>query len=343
MRKPKIAILGSPSHIAKGLINNFLQDGEFSLDLYTRSSDKVRSFLSHIGKSPGKNCVIHNGYRDFLEPSYDVLINCVGVGTFKKLRGDYAQYFTVTEEYDNLAIKYLQDRPDTLYISFSSGAVYGRELSAPADENAANCIHVNHITTNDYYAIARLNAETKHRAFGNLRIVDLRVFSYFSRFIDLEDGYFITEVLDCILRNKVLMTDDVNMVRDYIHPQDLFSMILKCMDAGKINAAFDAISAKPVEKMEILDYFSSIYGLKYEIGRTLSHFSATGAKNIYCSSYNSAASIGYRPAFSSMDAIKEEAKYIVEPFLGQKKSNLVPKLSLGTRLLSQFGNQILPP
>jgi len=103
----------------------------------------------------------------------------------------------------------------------------------------------------------------------------------------------------------------VNIVRDYIHPEDLFSIIRKCMGARKINAAFDVISTKPVEKKEILDYFSSEYGLKHKIARSLSHGSATGSKNIYCSKYKSAKSIGYKPSFSSMDAIKEESKYIL--------------------------------
>lgn len=307
----KIAILGSTSHIAKGLINNFIQNSRFSLDLYTRSPNKVYNFLAAIGKTADKDCIIHKGYSGFLKYAHDVIINCVGVGTLNKLQGNYTNYFMVTEEYDNLIIEYLLKNLDTLYISFSSGAVYGRGLSAPAEEDTANNIRVNHVAVEDYYAIARLNAEAKHRAFGDLRIVDLRLFAYFSRFIDLTDGYFITEVMDCILNKKVLATNNVNIVRDYVHPEDLFSIIRKCMDAGKVNAAFDVISAKPVEKREILDYFSLEDGLKYEISRSLGHVSPTGTKNIYYSNYNNVACIGYKPAFSSMDAIKEESKYII--------------------------------
>ena len=193
----QVSLLGSTSHIAKGLINNFLNSGEFSLHLYTRSPDKVRSFLGAIGKSPEKDCVIHEGYNDFMKCSYDVVINCVGVGTLNKLQGKYTKYFTVTEEYDNLVIEYLRNCcSDALYISLSSGAVYGGDFSAPVEENTVNSLRVNHIGKEDYYAIVRLNAEAKHRAFNNMKIVDLRIFSYFSRFVDLTDGYFITEVLD---------------------------------------------------------------------------------------------------------------------------------------------------
>lgn len=312
MGKTSIAILGATSHIAKGLIDNFLQREDVCLHLYTRSPDNVLSFLDVIGKSREKSCVIHDSYGDFVKCYYDVIINCVGVGTASKLRGNYSRYFTVTEEYDNLAIGYARDIcPDTLYISFSSGAVYGRELASAAEENTAHSIRVNHICSHDYYAIARLNAEAKHRAFTHLNIVDLRLFSYFSRFIDLTDGYFITDAINCILNKKILTTDAVNIVRDYVHPQDLFSIIKKCMDIGKINAALDVISVRPVTKNEILDYLSQEYGLKYEISHSVSSTSATGAKNIYCSAYNKALEIGYKPKFSSMDTIKEESKYLI--------------------------------
>ncbi len=312
MKKTKIAILGATSHIAKGLVNNFLQDGEFDLHLYARSPDKVRRFLNVIKKSAGKKSVIRNGYADFLKYSYDVVINCVGIGTLNKFKGDYSKYFTVTEKFDNLAVEYLQNvNSDALYISFSSGAVYGRKCQSPAQENTENCLRVNHIIPQDYYAISRLNAEAKHRSFKNLKIVDLRLFSYFSRFIDLTDGYFITELLNCILEHKIFMTDSANFTRDYLHPKDLHSAVIKCMKIGKINAAFDIVSAKPVSKKEIIDYFSAAYGLKYKISRRLKAISATGKKNIFCSKYNNAKKIGYKPAFSSMDTIQQESKYIL--------------------------------
>lgn len=312
-KKAKIAIFGSTSHIAKGLINNFLENGEFSLHLYSRSADKVYSFVDAIGKSPDQNCVIHEGYEDFLKSSYDVIINCVGTGTLNKLQGDYTKYFTVTEKYDNLAIEYLHNNhPDTLYISFSSGAVYGRNYSKPMNEDTINSIQVNHVASEDYYALVRLYAETKHRAFKDLKIVDLRLFSYFSHFIDLTDNYFITELLDSLLQKKMFVTGSVNIVRDYVHPQDLFSIIHLCMKAGKINTAFDIVSTKPVQKREILAYFSSEYNLKYKVNESLSPISATGSKNIYYSKYNKATSIGYKPVFTSLETIQKEAKYLLK-------------------------------
>lgn len=312
MKKKSIAILGATSHIAKGLIARFLKDKECRLHLYTRSPGKLRVFLTRIGKPSVNRCVVHEGYRNFTKSRYDVLINCVGAGTERKLQGNYSNWFILTEEYDNLAIECLRKAcPNALYISFSSGVVYGNKFLAPAEENTINKIDVNHIAVEQYYAIAKLNAEVKHRSFKDLRIVDLRIFSYFSRFIDLNDEYFIAEALSCVLNKRVFVTSGVNFTRDYIHPQDLYSLIGKCMNAGEINQAFDVISAGSVEKKEILDYFSLEYGLKCIVTRFFTHFSLTGEKNMYCSNYNSAAKIGYRPAFRSIDTIKDESKYII--------------------------------
>ena len=70
--------------------------------------------------------------------------------------------------------------------------------------------------------------------------------------------------MESILNNTVLVTDSTNIVRDYLHPEDLFAMIVTCIHAGKINQALDVNSRSPVSKQEILDYFSSEYGLQYE-------------------------------------------------------------------------------
>ena len=311
----KIAIMGATSHIAKGLTERFLRRREDHLYLFTRSAGKITEFASNIAAFSGANYTICANYSDFHSYAYDVIVNCIGVGTQNKLRGDYTRYFTVTEEFDNMVIQYLNGKSrNSLYVSMGSGAVYGRDHLAPVDENSVNRVTVNRITVQDYYSIARLNAEAKHRAFSRLNIIDLRVFSYFSRFIDLTDGYFITDVLNSILNGRTLVTDPVKMVRDYLHPDDLFLMINKCLDAGKINCVFDVASSGPVEKKEILEYFATNYGLKYTIGAPLDSFSATGQKSTYCSAYNAAERIGYKPVYSSMDAIKQESKPILHRF-----------------------------
>jgi nucleoside-diphosphate-sugar epimerase len=311
MTNIKIAILGATSHIAKGLIFHFLQKRGFVLHLFTRSPETTDEFLCSLDKAAGTGCFIHEGYSDFHHWLYDAVINCIGVGAARKLKGDYTLYFTVTEEFDNLVISYLQKHPDTLYISIGSGAVYGPAHAAPVTQSSSNSVSVNHPAPQDYYGIVRLNAEAKHRAFRELHIVDLRVFAYFSRFIDLSEGYFITEIMDAILNGKVLLTDGLNMVRDYLHPEDLFSMVCRCIQRRRINTAFDVVSAKPCDKWEILESFSRKYGLRFEIVTDLGYTSATGRKNVYCSNYQAAFQFGYVPKHTSISTLLDEADRIL--------------------------------
>jgi nucleoside-diphosphate-sugar epimerase len=305
--------MGATSHIAKSLIQRFLHNGDDHMYLFGRRADKIQQFLDAIGRPGNGNYTICLDYQAFSSFSYDVIINCVGVGTRNKHDFDFTRYFTVTEEFDGLAIGYLQNRnPNVIYISFSSGAVYGRGFATPVEEDSVNSLQVNHVVPEDYYGIVRINAEAKHRAHRRLRIIDLRIFSYFSRYINLADGYFITDVMEAILNNKVLVTGSTNIVRDYLHPEDLFAMIIKCIHAGKINRAIDVNSSCPVAKQEILDYFTSEYGLKYESRHHSENASATGAKSNYYSACHWAYQIGYIPQFSSMDTLKHEARYILD-------------------------------
>jgi nucleoside-diphosphate-sugar epimerase len=141
--------------------------------------------------------------------------------------------------------------------------------------------------------------------------VDLRIFSYFSRYIDLTDGYFITQVLNAVLTGEVLETDAVDILRDYLHPDDLFAMVQKCLQVGRVNAAYDVCSKKPVRKKNVLGYFKEVYGLKVCLKSSMKHDGATGAKNVYCSTFRKAKKIGYRPRYSSLDTLKMEAGYLL--------------------------------
>jgi hypothetical protein len=310
MKQLKVVILGAGSHIAKGLIYNFLKTENVDLHLYTRSPEKVLSFVNSQEKSLATNFVVHENYVNLFASNCDILINCVGVGTANKLDFDFSRWFTVTEEFDNLSLAYLLQNPETLYINFSSGAVYGT-FSTPANENTTNNIQINNIQSKDYYSIARINAEAKHRAFSEFKIVDLRIFSYFSRFTDLTDNYFLDEIISAVLNKKVFLTNDINIVRDYIGHHDLFNLILQCYRGGKLNTAFDVISKGQVEKFAIIDYFASQYGLKYEIKKSLDIQSGTGMKNNYYSTYNKALEIGYESEYTSLGTIAEESIFVI--------------------------------
>jgi nucleoside-diphosphate-sugar epimerase len=304
-----IAILGSNSHIGKGLIDRFMRYNASSLRLFTRSPESLVEFLGRLGHIPDNHCYIEDGYNGFYRERYDVIINCIGIGAPNKLSGRFSDWFTVTEEYDNLTLDYLRQKTDTLYINFSSGAVYGQNLQKPVDENSANSISVNRISIANYYAVAKLNAEAKHRSLEGLNIIDLRIFSYFSRFIDINSGYFITEILQCLLKKTPFITNDLNIIRDYIHPDDLYNLVSLCIRKPGLNTALDAYSAKPCEKREIIQYFTQRHGLRSIVNESFDKASPNGLNVVYCSRYNGARSLlNYNPAYSSLQTIDLECR-----------------------------------
>jgi nucleoside-diphosphate-sugar epimerase len=312
MSRPVVVILGANSHIARGLTLRFRQEDRCVLHLFTRRPGPAVAFLESVGLAEGDGIVCHHGYHDLPAVEFDAVINCVGTGTRARMDGDYSRYFTVTEEFDNLAIGCLRERPrGARYISVSSGAVYGRAHSCPVSAESCNTIAVNRVAPEDYYGIARLYAEAKHRSLGQLSIVDLRLFSYFSRFIDLSDGYFITDLLTCLIRHTTFVTSPENMVRDYLHPDDLFRMVRICLDGPAMNRAFDVVSREPIDKLQLLDHFSKAHGLQVEFAAGRRESSATGSKSTYCSAYDAAGSVGYSPAFSSLETIDMESRALL--------------------------------
>jgi nucleoside-diphosphate-sugar epimerase len=305
--KKQIAILGATSHIAKGLIFNFLKSNEYSLSLFARNTDDVNRFLASLNYDFDK--VYH--IDTFPNGKYDIIINCIGVGTPKNANIVGRQILFITEFFDNLIINYLKLNPDTLYINFSSGAAYGTNFFQPVALGYKNSIDINNIRSTDYYGIAKLHSETKHRAFNELNIVDLRVFSYFSHFIDLSAGYLITDMINSILLKKTFVTDNSEIVRDYVVPSDLYTLVLCCITASKLNNAFDVYSKAPISKMDIIKLFETYFNLKISITDQFIYSNASGDKNNYYSNNYFASSIGYNPKYSSKEGLCFETKLLI--------------------------------
>lgn len=293
--KKRIAILGATSHIAKGLIINFLEDKKSSLSLFARAPSRVMYFLKENGFEP--NCPI-NGFRKFERGQYDVIINCIGLGTPSRIARAGGNVLSLTEEFDRIALRYLKKYPKALYINFSSGAVYSVSSGDLKPEH--------------FYGLAKLYQEAKHRVLDKLNIVDVRVFSYFSRFINLDSGYFLTELIKSIKKREVFVTNPRDFTRDFLSSEDLFSLICLVIKAKPFNDVIEAYSSKPVTKFELLDYFVKDYPLKYRIKRKLRLDSPTGQKDHYCSHSRKARDlIGYKPKFSSIETVVKEAKYLI--------------------------------
>ena len=304
--RTKIAILGATSHIACGLISRLLADARFELSLFGRSTARIHHFLGDIGASGA--ALVSDRFSALNDQPHDVVINCVGAGTPSQLGGDLSAWFTITEEFDNLALSHLrQVNPDAMLIAFSSGAVYGLAAQPPFDDDSRLSLAVNCLSKPDFYTIARLHAEAKHRAMTRLRIADLRIFAYYSRFMSAGAGYFMSDVLRSLLTGTPLLTHGDDMTRDYIAPDDLFQLVLRCLDTPDINGAFDACSAAPVSKSAILKCFGDVFGLRWTIADR--EASPNGDKNIYYSrSQRATTALGYRPTMTALEGLVLETR-----------------------------------
>jgi nucleoside-diphosphate-sugar epimerase len=307
-RSRMIAVLGATSQIAKGLIENYLKRTGSKLYLYARRKEKVKEFLSTFESDNGSKIL---DFEDFDEYDYDVIINCVGYGTPQKVIRFADEILQTTEKYDNVALNYLASHTAAMYINFSSGAVYGKCFEKPADENTLFQLKINRIGINDYYALSKIYSEAKHRSTERYNIADIRVFAYFSKYIDTAGKYFITELVDCLIKKKPFLTTSNDMVRDYTHPDDLFQLVNKCTENQKLNGAYDAFSKKPVSKFELLDYLKMNYGLIYTIKDNIQVVNATGNKSMYYSVKYNAEEIGYSPKYTSLESIDKVLRNIL--------------------------------
>jgi nucleoside-diphosphate-sugar epimerase len=306
--KKRIAILGATSHIAKGLIFNFLNSDEYQISLFARNTGGTGEFLSQIGADRSPE-IFH--IDSFPNGEYDAIINCIGVGTPKNANTAGRQIIFITEQFDNLVLKYVESHQETLYINFSSGAAYGAQFAVPVTQGYKNCLDINNIKSSDLYGIAKIHSEAKHRAFGELNIVDLRVFSYFSRFVDLSAGYLITDMINSIINNRPFITNNNDIIRDYVIHSDLFRLVQRCLNQKKINTSFDVYSKAAVSKMALLDLFGKHFGLTCRITESYTYVNATGDKTNYYSENRDAEKIGYLPSLTSEEGLVLETKRIL--------------------------------
>ena len=205
----------------------------------------------------------------------------------------------------------MKNFPKTKLINFSSGAVYGGQFSSPIKNTSLIDENFNCMNIKSKYILSAIRSEIKHRTLKNLNIIDLRLFSFFSRFINLDTKFLICEMVSSIMQNKKFLTDETDFYRDYIHPKDLFSYVKKCIYGNSLNGVFDVCSKKPIGKFELLNFLKEKYGLQYEIDSGVKFSNPTGFKRNYYSESRKVESLGHKPEYSSMDTILDELSFII--------------------------------
>ncbi len=306
----RIAILGATSQIAKDLIVAFSKQDSHELILFARRPEAVMNWLNSVDLQ-GRHSV-----KDFstfsTDEHFDALLNFVGVGDPAQAAAMGASIFDVTLKYDQLALNYIEQHPLCRYLFLSSGAAYGASFEAPVDENTNAVIAIKNLQPQEWYGVAKLHAECRHRSHPEWPIIDIRVFNYFSRTQDISARFLITDIVRAIRDKTVLKTSSDYIVRDFIHPSDFYRLVIALLTSAPTNAAVDCYSKAPIDKPTLLAAMQEKYGLQYDIVETAIAINATGSKAYYYSMNKLAADFGYTPFLTSLEGLLEETVAVMQ-------------------------------
>lgn len=304
----RIAMLGATSQIAKDLIVSMAHAGEQQLLLFARRPDEVTRWLASVGLS-GRYPVAD--FTEFSQYEYDAIINFVGVGNPALTAAMGNAIFDITLRFDDMILGYLQDHPTCRYLFLSSGAAYGSRFDVPATRETPSVIPLNQLSPQDWYGVAKLHAECRHRASPALAIIDMRVFNYFSGTQDIEARFLITDILRAIRDDRVLQTSPDDMMRDFLHPIDFYQLVKALLTAPPVNTVVDCYSLAPIDKLSLLAAMQNQFGLKYETTVVPGSVNATGVKPYYYSQNTRAADFGYRPSLTSLEGVLQASAQLL--------------------------------
>lgn len=305
----RIAILGATSQIARDLIASFSADEKILLHLFARRPDEVKKWLPSVGLDDSYPV---DGFTEFLKQEFDAVINFVGAGDPAQIATMGSSILDVTLCFDEMVLEYLKTHPACRYLFMSSGAAYGSRFTEPAKRDTLAIVPINDLAPQDWYGVAKLHAECRHRAHPEFAIFDIRVFNYFSRTQDIEARFLITDILRAIRDKTVLKTSPDYIVRDFLHPTDFYRLVFALLSAPATNAAVDCYSRAPIDKPALLAAMQEKFGLRYEIVEATASVNATGSKPNYYSLNTRAADFGYQPELTSLEGITQEAAAILE-------------------------------
>lgn len=306
----RIAILGATSQIAKDLVLSFAGRSGDELVLFARRPAVVKQWLECVDL-PGFYAV--GDFDAFgMGQHFDAILNFVGVGNPAQAVAMGASILDITLEYDEMALGYVKKNPACRYIFLSSGAAFGSAFDAPVDENTRAIVAINSLQPQDWYAVAKLQSECRHRTLPHLAIIDIRVFNYFSHTQDISARFLICDIVRAICDKSVLETSPDYIVRDFLHPADFYQLVVALLSAPAVNTVVDCYSQAPIDKPDLLAAMQHQFGLRYEITASHAGVNATGGKPHYYSLNTRAADFGYRPERTSLEGIAQEMQTILD-------------------------------
>jgi nucleoside-diphosphate-sugar epimerase len=296
----RIAVLGANSQIAVDYIESSLKKNQRELVLFSRNPIALQDLVDSKYTSKFKLL----GYDQFGLDSYNLIVNFVGGSDPALIAKMGKDIFTITEQYDDLAINYLKKNKHCKYIYISSGAAYGDVFSnTPASALTKSSFDMNNLVPSEYYGAAKYLAEKKHRSLLDLMIIDVRIFSYFSKRQNLDSKLFLPQAITAIRNKTEFFTSNEEMWRDYIGLDDFYNFLECAMSSFELNGSFDCFSRSPISKSRILELLADDFGLKILASKSV--MKKIDTKKFYYSIDKRAEAIGYIPKYDSLDLISK--------------------------------------
>ena len=305
----RIGILGATSHIAKDLIASFSAKNDHELVLFARRPQIVGQWLARIGMVGRYSVSAIDSFGP--EERFDAILNFVGVGNPAQANALGSAIFDVTLQYDGLALEYVRRHPACRYVFMSSGAAYGSSFDEPASDATKALVALNGLRSQDWYGVAKLHAECRHRSLSALPIVDLRIFNYFSHTQDISARFLVSDALRAIKSGEVLITSRDNIMRDYLGPNDFHQLVSLVLAGEPANDVVDCYTLAPIDKSSLLTALKDRFGLAYEVLDAPAGIDVTGLKRNYYSNNRKAATLGYVPTKTSLENILDETEMAV--------------------------------
>lgn len=300
-----IALLGAGSHLGKGLISEFarLRFDDFDrMSLYARDPDAVSLWIR--SKLKLEKQVYPTNL--FGAEQFGIVINAIGVSDTNQIIDSGSRAFEINRQYDERVMMYLESFPTSKYIFISSGAVYGGEFQDPATNQSLARVNLNAPSQMDWYGLAKLSSEIRHRSKPNFAIVDVRVYGYMSPWLPLDKPFFLADIAKSLIQNIPLQTDRRNFWRDYIGPSELAGVIFAVIDSPPRNTSIDVYSSAPILKTEMLDMLTRQFFLMIDFDSDLTINSVATYKFNYFTKDKRAADFGFSPKRTSERVIMEE-------------------------------------
>jgi nucleoside-diphosphate-sugar epimerase len=246
----KILFIGGNSHIAKSILAENLFNEIF---IISRNKKKIINFCN-LNKVSTK--ITFLDYESFKNERFELIVNFASPGYPEDISSTKNNIIKFTKDINRRVIEYLLLNKKTKYIFISSGIV---------NKN---------ITKKDkqyFYYKSKLDIEKNNLSQKELRIYNLRIYSYISKFIDLNKNFFLSLIINSIKKNKKIKINNNDFTRDFIGPKELISFIKYVLKNDLEKCSIDISSNKFVTKKDLLKFFKKNYHLKYDLIKTISN------------------------------------------------------------------------